>query len=45
MKTEELLMSNNGWNLEYIDNLMPWQKDFYRGMLLNRQLEIKQAIT
>jgi len=28
-------MHHHKWNIEYIDNLMPWEKEVYINMLVN----------
>ena len=28
-------MHHHKWNLEYIDNLMPWEKEVYFNLLIN----------
>ena len=28
-------MHHHKWNIEYIDNLMPWEKEVYISMLVN----------
>ena len=29
------LIHHHKWNLEYIDNLMPWEKEVYFNLLIN----------
>ena len=41
--TNEILMSTHKWNLEYIDNLVPYEKDLYLGFLNNRMKALQEA--
>ena len=35
-RTNEVLMTIHGWNLEYTDNLVPFEKDLYFKLLTTR---------
>ena len=37
-------MHHHKWQMEYIDNLMPWEKEIYVSMLAERLKEKKEAM-
>jgi hypothetical protein len=41
-QTNFSLMQHQKWNLEYIDTLIPFERDLYIGLLINHQRNIAE---
>lgn len=41
-KQNFILMENHKWNIEYIDNLIPFEKEIYVTLLTNYLRELKE---
>ena len=42
-KSQEILVSLSGWSGEYLDNLIPYERDLYAGLIMNRKREQQAA--
>jgi hypothetical protein len=42
-KSMEALVSLHGWDLNALDNMLPYEKDLYSGLIMNRKREQQNA--